>query len=305
VRISGYPYAVSTTEDGKEVGLTAGEAARQLGVAVTTLRTWHRRYGLGPSGHEHGRHRRYRSEDLARLATMRTLIAQGMTAAEAARLTLAGVGAPVAAADAGRAPARAVSGLFDTAVRLDADGVRRLVRRALGEWGVVRAWQHLICPVLVEIGDRHAGTGELIEVEHLLSRTISEELAIVARPGPGVPAKILLACADEEQHSLPLEALAAAAAERGLRCRLLGARVPPVALLAAVRRTGPTLVVVWSHAPETADPAQLRALRDGAGQGLLLAAAGPGWGDDLPAGTLTLATFAEAVELMVAAAGTG
>ena len=41
---------------------------------------------------------------------------------------------------------------------------------------------------------------------------------------------ILLACADEEQHSLPLEALAAALAETGVPSRLLGARVPPDAL---------------------------------------------------------------------------
>ena len=42
--------------------------------------------------------------------------------------------------------------------------------------------------------------------------------------------RTLLACADEEQHSLPLEALAAALAERGIGARLLGARVPPDAL---------------------------------------------------------------------------
>jgi MerR family transcriptional regulator, light-induced transcriptional regulator len=48
-------------------GLTAGEAARQLGVAVTTLRSWHRRYGLGPTRHERGRHRRYGADDLTRL----------------------------------------------------------------------------------------------------------------------------------------------------------------------------------------------------------------------------------------------
>jgi DNA-binding transcriptional MerR regulator len=297
-------------QSGPDQGLTAGEAARQLGVAVTTLRSWHRRYGLGPTQHEHGRHRRYGSEDLALLATMRTLIAQGMPAAEAARLALAGVRMPPAGSDPATNPrepgrARAVAGLLDTALRLDAEGVRRLVRQALAERGVVGAWQELICPVLITIGERHAATGELIEVEHLLSRTVSEALAAVARPAPGVPARILLACADEEQHSLPLEAMAAAAAERGLGCRLLGARAPPAALLTAVRRTGPRLVVVWSHESETADSAQLRALRDLDGHALLMAAAGPGWGADLPPGTLTPADLAEGVELMVAAAGSG
>ncbi|WP_239063591.1 MerR family DNA-binding transcriptional regulator, partial [Streptomyces sp. SID14436] len=32
-------------------GLTTGEVARRLGVAPTTVRTWDRRYGLGPDAH--------------------------------------------------------------------------------------------------------------------------------------------------------------------------------------------------------------------------------------------------------------
>ncbi|MEU8189790.1 MerR family transcriptional regulator, partial [Micromonospora carbonacea] len=65
--------------------LSAGAVARRLGVAVTTLRTWHQRYGLGPSQHLPGHHRRYTPADLARLEIMRKLTAEGVTPAEAAR----------------------------------------------------------------------------------------------------------------------------------------------------------------------------------------------------------------------------
>src|SRR5215208_3962723 len=65
-------------------GLSAGAVARRLGVAVTTLRTWHQRYGLGPSQHVPGQHRRYTREDLDRLQVMRRLTAQGVAPAEAA-----------------------------------------------------------------------------------------------------------------------------------------------------------------------------------------------------------------------------
>ncbi|MFD0431772.1 MerR family DNA-binding transcriptional regulator [Streptomyces zhihengii] len=34
----------------QEAGLTTGEVARRLGVAPTTVRSWDRRYGLGPAG---------------------------------------------------------------------------------------------------------------------------------------------------------------------------------------------------------------------------------------------------------------
>src|SRR3954451_2357111 len=64
--------------------LTAGAVARQLGVAVTTLRTWHQRYGLGPRHHVPGQHRRYTPEDMDRLQVMRRLTAQGVPPAEAA-----------------------------------------------------------------------------------------------------------------------------------------------------------------------------------------------------------------------------
>ena len=66
-------------------GLTAGAVARRLGVAVTTLRTWHQRYELGPSAHEPGQHRRYTDEDVARLELMQRLTADGVPPGEAAR----------------------------------------------------------------------------------------------------------------------------------------------------------------------------------------------------------------------------
>jgi MerR family transcriptional regulator, light-induced transcriptional regulator len=42
-----------------EEKLTVAAVARQIGVAPATLRTWDRRYGLGPSQHNDGEHRRY------------------------------------------------------------------------------------------------------------------------------------------------------------------------------------------------------------------------------------------------------
>ncbi len=69
-------------------GLGTGEVARRLGVAPTTVRTWDRRYGLGPRAHVGGRHRRWTPADVARLERMCALTATGMPPAEAARLAL-------------------------------------------------------------------------------------------------------------------------------------------------------------------------------------------------------------------------
>src|SRR5688572_8938773 len=77
--------------------LTVAAVARRLGVAPPTLRTWDRRYGLGPSAHTAGAHRRYSPSDVARLMVMRRLTPQGVPPADAARYALATQGAADAA----------------------------------------------------------------------------------------------------------------------------------------------------------------------------------------------------------------
>ena len=320
-------------------GLTAGAVARRLGVAVTTLRTWHQRYDLGPSGHEPGKHRRYTVEDVARLELMQRLTADGVSAGEAARwvrsrniataLTprpLNGSATPTnrngsatptnrnvaAARDGARdggghnlplGPASpAARGLGRAAMRLDAESVRQIAGDAVRHLGVVRAWDSVLRPVLAAIGERHGRTGGLIEVEHLLSAVTSDVFGAVHRPSGNGNGRVLLACADEEQHSLPIEALSAALAQAHVVCRTLGGRVPLPALRAAVRRTGPAAVLLWSHHSRTASPEQLTALSGDRTRPMLLAAAGPGWRlHELPPGVATPRTLGEAVELLRAA----
>ncbi len=73
-----------TAADGP--ALTVAGVARRLGVAPATLRTWDRRYGLGPSEHSAGSHRRYSADDVARLLVMRGLTLDGSAPADAARI---------------------------------------------------------------------------------------------------------------------------------------------------------------------------------------------------------------------------
>ncbi|MEV4712306.1 MerR family transcriptional regulator [Micromonospora sp. NPDC049374] len=297
--------------------LSAGAVAQRLGVAVTTLRTWHQRYGLGPSEHIPGHHRRYTPADLARLEVMRRLTAEGVSPAEAARwarqapdaLASAGISRPVGrrrdgggtTIPVGRA-GPAARGLARAAMRLDAAAISETISHTIAADGVVATWDRLLRPLLVGIGERHATTGLLIEVEHLVSRCVSAALGAVASAGPAPgPSRVLLSCADEEQHSLPLEALAAALAEAGVGYRMLGARVPTTALLAAVDRTGPAAVVLWSQTRATADPAQLTALLTAPNRPMLVLAAGPGWpARALPAGVVRPTDLTEAVSLTVA-----
>jgi MerR family transcriptional regulator, light-induced transcriptional regulator len=299
--------------------------ARRLGVAPSTLRTWDRRYGMGPSSRTSGGHRRYSEQDLGRLELMQELTLQGVPTGEAARVALAtpmrpGAGlspggeragpAPPSGTGARRRPGRAgasarVQGLTRAALALDAAAVLQQVRSSLRRRGVVWTWDRLLVPVLVDIGHRYEATGTCVEAEHLLSTVVlaafSEVTGRMRRPYNVRP--VLLACAEEEQHSLPVHALGAALATRRIASRNLGARTPHDALAAAIRRTGPLVVFVWSQVPATADVAGLAGLPRLRPRSRLIVG-GPGWeGRRLPGGVRLATTLEESVELVVATAG--
>jgi MerR family transcriptional regulator, light-induced transcriptional regulator len=315
-------------DDVPDSGLSAGQAARRIGVAVTTVRTWDRRYGLGPAVRQPGRHRRYDRRDLARLTLMRRLTSDGVAPAEAARIardsphlrdprqadgatvlaeqegpaeqegagTEEGAAALEGATEREGAAARGTAkGLRRAAMALDPGDVDRILDHALSD-GVARGWLTVIAPALRHIGSQHAVAGRYIAAEHLLSRAVSAALARVPRP-PGRP-RNLLACAPEEQHSLPLEALAAALADSGIPSRMLGARVPANALRDALARTGPAAVLIWAHAPETADHGQLAAAAGARPRPAVVAACGPGWDpESLPPGVLCTDGFRDALAI--------
>jgi methanogenic corrinoid protein MtbC1 len=200
----------------------------------------------------------------------------------------------------------AARGLARAAMHLDGPAMRDILEMVIAQHGVVVAWNQVMMPVLIGIGDRYQATRRFVEVEHLLSRCMTETLGAVRRPdSSSTPPRVLLAAADEEQHTLPLEALAAALAQSGVSTRLLGARVPPAALADAITRTGPDVLVLWSQTPTTGDVNQLTRVATTDHPPLLLAAAGPGWPDELPTDVSRLTALPEAVTLIAAAVSPG
>jgi DNA-binding transcriptional MerR regulator len=298
-----------------DAGLSAGEAARRIGVAATTLRTWDRRYGLGPSYRDPGRHRRYSDDDLARLKLMRRLTVDGVAPAEAARIARAtrdlrgeaaagaagqslpgGTPADGTPAEPGLSSARSpaiATGLRRAALALDPAAVDRVLDAALAG-GVVPAWTAVIAPALRGLGRHYPTASGYIAAEHLLSGAVSAALSRVPRP-PDRP-RIVLACAPAEQHCLPMEALAAALAERGVASQLLGARMPTDALRQALVLTGPAAALIWAHSPVTADYDQLATAGRTRPRPALVAACGPGWAPgSLPDGVVLLTTLQQAL----------
>ncbi|MEU0409303.1 cobalamin B12-binding domain-containing protein [Streptomyces griseorubiginosus] len=311
--------------------LSTGTLARRLGVSPTTLRSWDRRYGIGPAVRTDGRHRRWTPPDIAVLETMCRLTSAGVPPAEAARAARAsaspqasGGPTPPRAPEpaAGPTPSRAAGslplgdvrqecrGLARAAVRLDAPAVEERLAAAVATHGLAVAWQEVMVPTLHAVGRKWASSGDrYVEVEHLLSWHMSTALRRCTRPParhgdtPG-PGPVVLACVPGEQHTLALEALNAGLTELGLPTRMFGAAVPAEALTAAVERLGPAAVVLWAQARSTASLPLARHLAGtqwgvkGARRRALVMLGGAGWFGRPGQGMLRPTAFQDALDTL-------
>ena len=238
--------------------MTVAAVARRIGVAPATLRTWDRRYGLGPSSHEAGEHRRYCPTDLAQLTMMRRLIISGVAPADAAIRAKAHTGSVAVENLVEEFEVRedVVDSLHRAAKSLDKNFVETLLRKDIADNGVIASWTEVIVPLLFLVGDEWAATGTGIEVEHMLSeiikRLLREGVAQIKEPVNAQP--VLLASVGEELHCLAIHALAAALAEKKIETFFLGARTPLEAISGMVKRAAPPAVFLWAQLEQNSDP---------------------------------------------------
>lgn len=282
-------------------GVTVAEVAHRLGVAPATLRTWDRRYGLGPSDHEAGAHRRYTDEDLARLAVMRRLVVSGVPAQQAAQLAknspfLLDEPLPLPKFqdrdDVVAAIVRALEGI-------DSGFVEALIRREILSAGIVKTWNEILVPALVIIGKRWEESGSGIELEHLFSEIVKRIMRDCTNDieSPRNPKPVLLASIGEEHHCLAIHALAAALAEENIATHFLGARTPVEALADMVRKTHPPVVFLWAQLQKNADYSAMTAL-PALRPAPRLILGGPGWQVDRVSGATVVDNLFEACELV-------
>ena len=237
--------------------LTVAAVARRIGVAPATLRTWDRRYGLGPSSHEAGSHRRYCPNDLAKLSLMRRLITTGVSPCEAAEQAKAHKGSMKIEklVDNFEVREELVDSIHRAAKILDKTFIEAALRKDIADNGVISTWTEVIVPLLFLVGNEWEEDGSGIEVEHMLSellkRIMREGVPEIKNPKNAQP--VLLAAVGEEMHCLALHALAAALAERGIETFFLGARTPLEAIDAMVRRSAPPAIFLWAQLKHNGD----------------------------------------------------
>lgn len=320
----------SGSESDLQIVLSVAAVARRLGVAPATLRTWDRRYGLGPSEHATGKNRLYSAADLAKLEKMRSLVMQGVLPGKAAEIALQSL----AAEDTLRnfkvtdtnsftteidretnqsesenvislsTPKNTVRGLVRAANMLDSTSCTNIIAHEIEANGVVWAWANVIVPALQIVGEKWNETDSGIEVEHLLSEVIESQLRTItgANFEPVNTRPVLLCCTTHELHTLPIYAIAAALATKQISCRILGARLPIDSLLAAAKKIGPSAILVWSQTRGTEEPTLWDQLQDQRPAAVKIAA-GPGWTVQLPDDVKQPASLTETLDILTAANG--
>lgn len=252
-------------EDADTLGtLRIGELARRTGVSPELLRAWEQRYGLLRPSRSSGGFRLYSALDERHVRATTALIAEGLSAAEAARRALADDDAP--AADIARPLVADLAAQLRAA--LDAFATERahaVFDQLLASVSVETLVREVVLPYLGELGDRWERGEASIAQEHFASNLLRGRLMGLAREwasGPG-PA-LVLACPEGEEHDLGLIMCGIALAARGRKVVFLGANTPVATLRETVAATRPEAVVlaVTTPGPLRAHRDELRALVD-------------------------------------------
>ncbi|WP_433167061.1 MerR family transcriptional regulator [Kribbella sp. CA-247076] len=249
--------------------LPVGQVARLLGIPAVTLRTWDARYGVGPSARTSGLHRRYTPWDIDRLRRMQRLIATGIAAGDAAQLSLRESTPPTA-----EGLDRRIVELAESVSVAELAGV---LDDHLMTHGAGTTWTELVSPAFRILGERFDSVGDCTDIEILLADAVQAAVERyldrrVLTSGRGRP--VLLVQCPEERHTLPLTMLRAVLLELGRPVVLLGPGSTEQAVMQAIARSDPRVVVLWALV-RRAGQLRLRNRIEAAGCQVLLS--GPGW----------------------------
>lgn len=207
--------------------------AERVGVSEALLRAWERRYGLTRPKRTSGGYRAYSETDIAVLLRVTELTRQGVSIGEAARHVPA-LRQELTRPKAAAAPqgdqvqlSRWREALLAAARGWDQGGVDAVLDEALAVLPSRLAFERLVAPALIEVGELwHAGALTVAQ-EHLVSQAARSRLAaaLVSRPRRGVK-HVLCACFPDEEHDVGLLGAALRFSEAGLQVTFLGARTP-------------------------------------------------------------------------------
>ncbi|MBU8898777.1 transcriptional regulator [Corallococcus sp. H22C18031201] len=226
-------------------------AAELSGVRVELIRAWERRYGILTPERTPSGYRVYTERDVALLKRLKQLTDEGVAISEAARMVprllseLASEPPPgeVRPAVNGAQLEAWKAAMLSAAEDYDQTRVSEILDEALSALPPLKAYEDVLSPVQLEVGDRwHAGLLTVAQ-EHLVSQMVRMRMVSMLHGAPkGGRRHAVLSCFPEEQHEIGLLGAALRLRHAGVRVTLLGQRVPAADLGRVVTRLRPDLV---------------------------------------------------------------
>ena len=236
--------------------LRIGALARRTGVSAELLRAWERRYGLLRPARTDGGFRLFSEDDVRRVETMRDHLASGLSAAEAARLSLAAPSAD------GPVVQRTAAELVERLERFDETGAHTLIDSLLATLTLEAVLRDVVLPALATIGERWERDETTIAQEHFASALLRGRLLALARRwGAGSGPHAILACAPGDLHDLALIAFGLALRNHGWRITYLGPDTPVPTTADTAAELGADVVVVAATLPARLEEAEAELAR--------------------------------------------
>jgi DNA-binding transcriptional MerR regulator len=232
--------------------LRIGELAKRTGVSPELLRAWEQRYGLLQPTRTPGGFRLYSAADEARIQHMRSLVSDGLAAAQAARLILTGAEpAPPTVPASATTLEDAAGDLTASLDRLDEQAANTALDQLFATYTVETVLQEVVLPYLHRLGERWEAGEVSVAQEHFASNLLRGRLLSLAQGwGQGQGPRAILACVPGEHHELGLLAFGVALRRRGWRITYLGTDSPIGAVAAISPSLAPAVVVLLGMNPE-------------------------------------------------------
>jgi DNA-binding transcriptional MerR regulator len=234
--------------------LRIGELSRRAGVSPELLRAWERRYGLLRPTRSPGGLRLYTTDDLQRVRLMKSHLADGLAAAEAAALAGRSLQEEPARSSLGATAKDELAAALDA---YDEPGAQAVLDGLLARATVETVLSDVILPYLEELGERWERGEASVAQEHFSTSVVRGRMLGLARGwGRGLGPVALLACLPGEQHELGLMAFGLALRSHGWRIAYFGADTPLETVEHAAEALEPSLVVLSAATTNAVTEAQ-------------------------------------------------
>ncbi|HEY4571773.1 MAG TPA: cobalamin B12-binding domain-containing protein [Kribbella sp.] len=226
-------------------GLRIGALSKRAGVSEHVLRAWETRYGLLSPTRSSGGFRLYSDDDVRRVRRMREYLAEGLSAAEAARAVLAEPAAASEPVAVRMAQAGGADNLRAALDELDERAAQLALDQLFGALSAESVIREVLIPYLRELGDRWSRGEVSVAQEHFASGVIRARLnALSPGWGAGHGPRALLACPPGELHDIALLSFGLVLRRSGWRVVFLGADAPMTDIENTAAKLGPDLVML-------------------------------------------------------------